>query len=279
MVVFIGSEALEARELTRHQLRAHHCRVFPDVYAPKFTELQLTDRIAAAWLWSRRLGVVTGLAASALHGARWVQTDAVIELNWPNHRAPAGIVTRNEALLDTEIVSIGEMRVTSAERTAFDLARRGTIGEAVARLDALAHATHFKVDDVRAIAEFHRHTRGLRRLDRVLELVDAGAESPQETRLRLLLMRKFPRPSTQIPVLSPSGYPKYYLDMGWEDIGVAVEYDGEHHRTDPKSYRNDIKRMEYIQSVGWIVVRVVAGNRPKEILARVHTARASRVKG
>ncbi|MGE2736444.1 DUF559 domain-containing protein [Mycolicibacterium vaccae] len=277
MGVFVGSEALRQGTLTRYELRAHYRRVFPDVYTAKFAELDLVDRVTAAWLWSNRRGVISGLAASALHGAKWVKPDATIELNWPNHRAPTGIVTRADSLLDDEIVSLRGMNVTTPVRTAFDLARSGPVGEAVARLDALAAATHFKIDDVRELAALHPRNRGITRLDGVLCLVDAGAASPQETRLRLLLMQRFPRPTTQIPVLSPDGYPRYYLDMGWEDIKVAVEYDGEHHRTDAVSYRKDIKRIEYIQSVGWIVVRVVAGDRPNQVLARVRRARASRL--
>jgi very-short-patch-repair endonuclease len=71
---------------------------------------------------------------------------------------------------------------------------------------------------------------------------------------------------------------RYYLDMGWRDIMVAVEYDGEHHRKDTPSYRADIVRLEYIQWVGWIVIRVVAGNRPREIVERVRRARALRLR-
>ena len=69
VTVLIGSEALAAGTLTRHELRAYYRRLHPDVYALKRAELTLGDRIAAAWLWSRRRGVVCGLAASALHGA------------------------------------------------------------------------------------------------------------------------------------------------------------------------------------------------------------------
>ncbi len=79
-------------------------------------------------------------------------------------------------------------------------------------------------------------------------------------------------------MLGPNGLPRYYLDMGWEDIMVAVEYDGEHHRKNTADYRKDIIRLEYIQSLGWIVVRVVAGNRPRDVVERVRRARASRLR-
>lgn len=279
MTVFIGSEALAAGELTRYELRTFYRRLHPDVYAHKRADLTLEDRIQAAWLWSRRRGVVCGLAASALHGAKWVGADVPIEIASSHHRAPAGVITRNNTLFDDEVINRGRMRITTIERTAFDMARSGRVGQAVARLDALAAVTHFKDDDVRELARRHPRLRGIRRLDKVLDLVDAGAESPQESRVRLLLLdNDFPRPTTQIPVPGPDGLPRYYLDMGWEDIMVAVEYDGEHHRMNTADYRKDIVRLEYIQSLGWIVVRVVAGNRPREIVERVRRARALRLR-
>ncbi len=124
----IGSEALASGELTRHELRTYYRRVHPDVYAPKRAHLTLEDRIAAAWLWSRRRGFVCGLAASALHGSKWVDTDVPIELVLPNHRAPAGVITRNNTLSDDEVINRDGMKVTTVERTAFDLALTGRIG-------------------------------------------------------------------------------------------------------------------------------------------------------
>ncbi|MDG4664256.1 hypothetical protein [Mycobacterium sp. 236(2023)] len=281
MAVFIGSEAMARGELTRHDLRTHHRRLLPDVYALKHQKLTLTDKATAAYLWSHRQAVVAGLAASALHGARWVGLQAPVELVWPNHRAPTGVITRNDTLLNDEITRRSGLDVTTVERTAFDLARRGTIGEAVARLDALQQATRFEAESVLALAERHPRNRGLKRMPLVLDLMDIGAQSPQETWLRMLLIEQgFPRPETQIPVLRADRYSYYYLDMGWEDLGVAVEYDGEHHRKDPETYRNDIIRMEYVQRVGWIVVRVVAKTPKRVILARVRAAlqEASRLK-
>ena len=86
--VFRGSEALALGALTRHELRTSYRRVLPDVYAPKRAELTLQQRAVAAWLWSGRRAVISGVTASALWGAKWVDDD-VVELNWPNHRAPA----------------------------------------------------------------------------------------------------------------------------------------------------------------------------------------------
>jgi hypothetical protein len=274
--IFVGSEALASGALTRYELRRHYRRVLPDVYGPRRGALSLPERTTAAWLWSKREGVVSGLAASAALGAKWVDVDTAIELNWANNRPPIGVVTRKDTLLDDEVALLEGMAVTTSDRTAFDLARRGTVGQAVARLDALARATHFKAEDVQAVAMRHPHVKGLRRVDRVLDLVDAGAESPKETWLRLLLMAAgFPKPQTQIPVLGPDGYPLYYLDMGWEAMMIAVEYDGDDHRERPR-WGRDIVRSEYIAHLGWTHIRVVAGNSRPAIVQRVNRAWALR---
>ena len=75
----------------------------------------------------------------------------------------------------------------------------------------------------------------------------------------LFIRAGFPRPQTQIAVRNEWGWAEAYLDMGWEDIKVAAEYDGEHHLTDPYHVRKDIRRHEKVtHRYGWIVVRVVA---------------------
>ncbi len=271
--VFIGSEAFAAGTVSKYDLRARYRRVLPDVYIAKGAPLSLRDRTVAAWLWSRRRGVISGVAASALHGARWVDDDAVIELNWPGRKAPPGVKARNETLLDAEITSRAGVSVTSIPRTAFDLARRGPAGQAVERLDALAAVTNFAVQDVLDIAANHPHVKGLQRVRGLLEQVDAGAQSPRETWLRLLLIEAgLPRPETQIPVPRLDGYSHYFLDMGWRDVMVAVEYDGEQHRVDRNVYRDDLARSEYIAHVGWRRIRVIAGHRKTDIVRRVRQA-------
>ncbi|MDT5065614.1 MAG: hypothetical protein QOK02_1769 [Mycobacterium sp.] len=70
----------------------------------------------------------------------------------------------------------------------------------------------------------HRGARGLVQLRQVLELMDGGAESPQETRTRLVLIGAGLRqPQTQIEVRDAGGYPFARVDMGWEEYKVGVE--------------------------------------------------------
>ncbi len=81
--------------------------------------------------------------------------------------------------------------------------------------------------------------------------------------------------------MAADGTQVYYLDMGWQDLMVAVEYDGEQHRLDRWQYIKDIRRSEELARLGWIVIRVVASDRPDDIVRRVRDAlayRASRLR-
>ena len=64
--------------------------------------------------------------------------------------------------------------------------------------------------------------------------------------------------------------------MGWEDIKVAVEYDGEHHRTDRLQYAKDVRRSHELERLGWVIIRVLAGDAAESIVWLVRDAIARR---
>lgn len=276
MSVFVGSEAIASGQLTRHQLQRYHKRLLPDVYHARGHVLSLRDRTVAAWLWSRRRAVIAGAAASALHGAAWVNTDVPIELIWNNGRPPTGLVVRHETLGDDEVDVVDGLQVTSPARTAFDLGRHLRRGTAVARLDALSRAAPFTAEEVMCLASRYRGARGLRRLRAALPLVDSGAQSPKETWLRLLLIDAgLPAPTTQIPVYE--GFRLIaMLDMGWEEFKVSAEYDGDQHRSDRRQYVWDQRRTRLVERLGWKEIRVINEDTPLEVIARVREALTSR---
>lgn len=275
--VFLGSEAVAQRRVTEHELRRWHRAIYRDVYVPSRHELTLRDRIEGAWLWSRRRAVIAGTAASALHGAAWVDDDIRIEVIWNCTRPPAGVIARDETVADDEVTRVAGLPVTTVARTAYDLGRHLPREQALARLDALMHATPFSVEDVLLLAKRYPGARGLRRLRAALPLVEGGAESPKETWLRLLLLidAGLPTPTTQIPVLD--GYwPVAFVDMGWEKYKVAVEYDGDQHRSDRRRYVKDQRRLRKLEQMGWIVIRVIAEDKPDDVVRRVRAALLAR---
>ena len=276
---FRGAEAVAAGELSERQLKNHHVAVYPGVYLPRWVEPSATDRARAAWLWSRCRGVVSGLSASALLGAKWIEPSKPAELIHSNGRPPPMLVVRGDALREYEMLTIDGMTVTTAARTAFDIGRRLPATEAVQRVDALMNATRLGVDEIEGVMDQHPGVRGLRALRKTLDLVDAGAQSPYETLTRLILVKAgLPRPQTQVPVVDQYGHVVAYVDMGWPDLRVAVEYDGAQHWTDARQRRRDIERLADLEALGWIVIRVSSDmvRTPAAVVARVRAALESR---
>ena len=274
---FVGSEAIKSGALTRYQLRSRFVALHPDVYLPPDTHLTAATRARAAWLWSRRRGVVAGHSASALYGAKWVDHRAPAQLLYEHRRPPFGICTWSDTISDDETQLVGDVPATTPARTAFDLACRNPVGKAVAAIDALSRATRLKVADAELVAERYKGHRNIRRARRALTLVDAGAESPRESWLRLLVIEAgYPAPRTQIPVYGEYGELVAVVDMGWEDVKIALEYEGDHHRTDRRQFRRDIERFEALPELGWITIRVTAEHTRGSILGRLAAAWARR---
>jgi hypothetical protein len=268
---FIGSEALRSNRLTPYALRSRFVAMHPDVYIPTDAEVTAISRAEAAWLWSRRQGVVAGQSAAALHGAKWVDARRPAELLWPNRRPPTGIHAWSDTFADDEVEMVGGILMTTPARTALDIARRYSLGQAVAAIDALARAAHLKMADVEILADRYKGRRGIRKARMVLDLVDPGAESPRETWLRLLVIRNgFPRPQTQIPVYDEYGVLVAVLDMGWEDIKLALDYEGGHHRN-PVRFNKDIRRNDDVTELGWMDIRVTSQDTEGGIIARLTT--------
>jgi hypothetical protein len=271
--VMLGGEAVASGVVTRHELSRWYRNLFRGVYVRKGCDVSLRDRAIGAWLASRRKGVVSGVAASAMHGAPWVDPDVPIELAAAKCSAQEGLVPRTERVAGDEITRIAGLPVTTRVRTAFDLGRHLDRPQALARLDALMWNQRFSIDEVLALVERYPRAKGMRQLRELLPLIDGGSESPRESRIRLMLHDAgFPRPETQIPVLAGTTRPVAFLDMGWRDFMIAVEYDGDHHRKDRKQYVKDIARLRMLEAMGWIVIRVIAEDRPEEWLARVEAA-------
>jgi hypothetical protein len=186
--VFIGTEAVSGGVLTRGQLRWNYRAIFPDVYMSKSACPTLIDRAVGAHLWSRRNGVVAGVAAAALHGAPWFDQRAPVEMVGRCGRPPAGITVRNEHIRPHEISSVRGISVTSPVRTAYDIARHLPRDPAVSHLDALAHRTGVSADDVWPLVDAHKGARGLRRAVIALSLMDARPATARQSRLRLALI-------------------------------------------------------------------------------------------
>ncbi|KUI19341.1 hypothetical protein AU193_05250 [Mycobacterium sp. GA-1285] len=274
-IPFVGSDAVAAGHLTRAHLRSHYRPLYRGVYVPRRHEVSLRERIVGVSLASPS-AVIAGVAASAMHGAKWVGDDVPLELV-AAVRHQRGLIVRNETLDEDEITVVAGVRVTTPARTAFDLGRHQPRGRAVARLDALMRARPFAPEDVALLAKRHRGVRGLRRLRVALPLVDGGAESPMETWLRLLFIDAgLPRPSTQFVVYDEFGRYVRRIDMCWEDFKVGAEYDGEQHLTSRRQYVLDVQVKRTLQRLDWHVIHVIKEDTGADIVEQARNALLSR---
>jgi very-short-patch-repair endonuclease len=267
---FRGTEAIAAGLLTKHTLLNEHERVYRNVYVDKDLELDAATRAVAAWLWADRRATLGGLSAAALHGSKWIDADLPAEMFRLNGKKADGIVIHRDELLIDEVTSLHGIGLTTPARTAFDLGRRRGRKLAAIRLDALANATRLQPHQVQTLIDRHPRVRGLAQLREVLALMDGGAESPQETRTRLILLDAgLTRPRTQICV------GRWRIDMGYEEFKVGIEYDGPQHWEDPGIRARDIEKYADLSARGWIVIRVGADlvrYRPRVIVERVCAA-------
>lgn len=268
---------MAAGAVSKSALRNRFRRLFPDVYLNRESDVTATVLARAGWLWSGRAAVIAGRSAAAMLGTPWIDDDSPVDLIHSNRNAPAGIHVHSDRIADDEVVALDGVAVTNPARTALDVGAWYPLRSALPVLDALIGVTGLAVADVDALAMRYPGRRGIRAARTAMRLVDGGAQSPKETWLRLLLIEAgLPVPQTQIKVCDEFGHVLAYLDMGWPDLMVAVEYDGEQHRTDRGQYTWDVRRRELLDEAGWIVVRVVAGDRREDILRRVRAAIARR---
>ena len=268
---FLGVEAIRAGRLTRGQLRSRFKAVHPGVYVPGQAARTLLLNTVAAWLWTGRRGVIGGRAAAALHGARWIDDATPIELIAPHTRKRPGVIVHEEQIKPDEICYVGGLPVSSPERTALNLARWLPRDAAVTHLDSLARATGITEASVLELAAQYPGARGIRRAQVALNLMDAGAQSPKETWLRLLVIDAgYERPQTQLPVTD--GSTTAFINLGWEEPKIGLDYEGEHHRSERRTYVNDIGRYAMIDGRGWTDLRVVAEHSRAFILHRLREA-------
>ena len=241
-----------AAGLTHDQLRSRPWRhllrnVYVHVDVPDTVEM----RAAAAALVLPETAVVGYTAAAWLHGAD-VRTSPLapveVILQRGGQLRRAGIRATSALLEAGDAVAIAGIPVTSPVRTAFDLARSRRGVEAIVGVDAMLNRGGCDLDELTAYVAAHRAWRGVAAARNLLTQVDAGSQSPMETRMRMALVNAgLPRPRTQAPVCAGAA-PFAYLDLGYDTWRVGADYDGEPHRD---RWRYDLARQERIRDEGW----------------------------
>jgi hypothetical protein len=252
-------------------------RLFPDTYIRRQDEPPtLAERSAAAHVYARGRGVLSGYSAAEVLRASCGPADAPAELTMPSGgRSRPGLIVHRDRLQQSEVQTCRGMAVTTPLRTAYDLARRLDLVEAVVALDALARRGRFDPEEVLRLAEQYPGARGLTQLPRVVDLAARWSDSPMETRLRLVLvLRGLPRPEVQYPVLDDRRRRAVWLDLAYPEQRVGIEYEGLDH-TRPEVVLRDVGRYTWLVDDGWRMFRFTkfeVYGEPDEIAATIGRA-------
>lgn len=195
------------------------------------------------------------------------------------------VVGHRLGFLPGEVVVVDGLRVTSPARTWLDLAAFLTPDELIAAGDSIVvgHGPDFPaprvalatVADLGRMVAAHPGMRGLRTARVALPEIRVGADSVQETRMRLILCRAgLGEPVLNLVIRDNRGRPAVWPDAAYPEQRVALQYDGAHHG-DPRQYRLDIRRQTVTEGLGWREIRVshedLDGDRPF-VLEKVRAA-------
>jgi very-short-patch-repair endonuclease len=147
-------------------------------------------------------------------------------------------------------------------------------------VDAALHSGRLRTEQLASWVDTHAGFRGVRKLRTVLKHCDANAESPMESRLRLVLvMGGLPRPRAQVTIRDRWGRAVGRPDLYYPDQRLGIEYDGGTHRD---ALVEDDRRQKRLLSAGVRLLRFTAGDvlgNPAGVVAQVRSMLELRTDG
>lgn len=195
-------------------------------------------------------------------------------------RAPhaSGIVGHRTGA-PASVVEHSGIRISSPERTWCDLGALLSVPNLVAAGDFVInrHAPLASAEQLALALRTATNRRGRRALEAALPRLDARSESPQESRLRLILQDAGIKVSRINHVVTDRfGEFVARTDFHLDDLNVVLEYQGDYHRTTVGQWRADMTRRSKIEATGPRVMELNADDlrNPIELIARIHALAA-----
>jgi hypothetical protein len=189
-----------------------------------------------------------------------IRPEGAAHLNRPH------VIVHRMKLYEDEVTTIDGIPVTTPARTWLDMAELLSVDEIVAMGDACVRVPRpefegrdlplCSVADLQRTIDRHRGKRGIRKAKEALELIRVGSDSPQETLLRLAIVRAgLPEPELNVPIITEDGASHHEPDLSYRKYRIGIEYEGEHHGEEGQIVR-DIDRSERYAALGWTEVRI-----------------------
>lgn len=238
-------------------------RVFRGVYVDAALPDSIHERARALALVVPEAAVITDATAAWLYGVDVFPTSSYFGpmprlhvFRLPDHTRVrrGGVQGGRRTLQKADLLSIGDVVVTTPLRTACDLGRILRREQALAAMDALLHLGDFTQTDLCAQVERFHGRRGVVQLRELAPLADGRAESVRESALRLLWIDAgLPKPDLQIPVAYAIGREPFRLDLGDTKVKYAAEFDGHDWHSTPEREARDAWRRDLIRKDGWTI--------------------------
>jgi hypothetical protein len=164
--------------------------------------------------------------------------------------------------------------ISTPEQTFLDLAAIGVgLVALVVVADGLIKAGHTSSELLIAAAG-QGSGRRCRLARRAASLAREGVDSPQETRLRLLVvLAGLPEPRVNLIIRGPDGSWRRRYDMAYDYVRLILEYDGRQHAEDTRQWRTDIFRREELDQIRWRLVIVTSDGIHREPLRTLERVR------
>jgi hypothetical protein len=223
--------------------------------------IEVNERCAASHLTAAELGSLP--ARQLKEGPEMyhvIRPEGAAHLNRPH------VIVHRMKLYDDEVTVLDGIPITTPERTWLDLAEMLTVDELVVAGDSCVRVPRpefegrdlplCSIGDLQRMIDRHKGKRGLRRAKEAIKLIRVGSDSPQESLLRLALVRAgLPEPELNVPIISEDGVRHHEPDLSYRKYKVGIEYEGEHHGEERQIVR-DIARSERYAALGWTEVRI-----------------------
>jgi very-short-patch-repair endonuclease len=220
---------------------------------------------------------VTAAALMRLPLPRALKRSAILHVAVPSPRrasAAKGVVGHKVQVVQDDLQNWQGIRIGSPERTWCELASVLQLGDLVAVGDYLIH-WELPISSSEKLAKSARDfpgRRGAAVRRRALELLSDRAESPQESRFRVMLVQAKIEgflPNYKIVVRGK----KFRGDLVLPARKFILEYQGEYHN-DPKQWKRDMTRDSTLASVGWSSMQINSDDLedPAELATRIRSA-------
>ena len=199
--------------------------------------------------------------AAVIHGFAWLpdewrdnrrDVDVTVARDDLTRSARIGIDRRIADLPPEDVVRWRGLRITSAARTAVDLARfEKSRLFAIQLLDGVLRFEHCTREEMRAVLERMVRVPHVRRAGERLDLAREGVDSPQETKVRLQIIdTRLPVPDVNLQIWQ-NGILLAQGDLGYWRFLIWIEYDGVDVHTPLRMDGRDQQKDRFLARRGW----------------------------